>query len=124
MSPTTMKVAKELTKGVNLSIISLVDSLIEEAHVLRASDLHIDPLEKEVRVRLRIDGVLQDAHSLPKDIHSQVITRIKVLAGLRLDEHQAPQDGRFRIILNNIFIDIRVSISPTYHGENAVMRIQ
>ena len=122
MAPET-KITHELAAGSAISIISLVDALIEEAHVLRASDLHIDPLEKEVKVRLRIDGVLQDAHSLPKDIHSQIITRIKVLAGLRLDEHQAPQDGRFRIILNNIFIDIRVSISPTYHGENAVMRI-
>lgn len=118
------KVKKELRDGANISIIALVDALIEEAQMLRASDIHIDPLDKEVRVRLRIDGVLQDAHSLPKDIHSEVITRIKVLAGLRTDEHQTAQDGRFRIILESVGpVDVRVSIAPAYYGENSVMRL-
>ena len=118
------KVKKILGEGQTLSIVSLVDAIIEEAQNLRASDIHIDPLDKEVKVRFRIDGVLQDAHSLPKEIHSEVITRIKVLAGLRTDEHQTAQDGRFRIILNETDpIDVRVSIAPAYYGENAVLRL-
>ena len=88
------KVQKELDKGENISIINLVDYLIEYAHELRSSDIHIDPAEKTVSVRLRIDGVLQDTHEIPKAIHGEVISRIKILAGLRTDEHQAPQDGR------------------------------
>lgn len=117
------KVKKELTQGTAVSIIALVDAIIEEAHTLQASDVHIDPGEKDVKVRIRIDGVLQDAHALPKEIQSEVITRIKVIAGLRTDEHQTPQDGRFRIVLDDATIDIRVSTAPTYYGENAVLRL-
>lgn len=118
------KVKKELAQGSGISIIALVDALVEEANNLRASDVHIDPDGKAVRVRMRIDGVLQDAHVFPKEIESEVITRIKVLARLRTDEHQTPQDGRFRIVLEESGpIDIRVSIAPTYYGENAVLRL-
>ena len=119
-----MKIQRELEMGSELSIVNLVDFLIEHAHELRSSDIHIDPLEDTVRVRLRIDGVLQDIDFLPKKIHSEIISRIKILAGLRTDEHQAAQDGRFRrVIENNGPIDIRVSIAPTYFGENAVLRL-
>src|SRR6185436_4503270 len=79
-----------------------------------------------VRVRLRVDGVLQEAHTFPKSIHGEVVSRIKVLANLRTDEHQAAQDGRFRYLVageGHDFIDLRVSIAPTYHGENVVMRL-
>lgn len=118
------KVQNELAQGQAISIIGLVDALVEEAHNLRASDVHIDPDGKTIRVRMRIDGVLQDAHVLPKEIESEVITRIKVLAGLRTDEHQTPQDGRFRIVLQESGpIDVRVSIAPAYYGENAVLRL-
>jgi type II secretory ATPase GspE/PulE/Tfp pilus assembly ATPase PilB-like protein len=118
------KVKKELEQVGNISIISLVDALIEDAHSMRASDIHIDPHEKDIQVRMRIDGVLQDAYSFPKEIQSEVVTRIKVLAGLRTDEHQTPQDGRFRIIMEDKGpIDIRVSIAPAYYGENAVLRL-
>ncbi len=118
------KVKKELELGAGVSIISLVDGIIEEAQILRASDIHIDPCEKDVKARFRIDGVLQDAYSIPKEIHSEIITRIKVLAGLRTDEHQTPQDGRFRIIMETgIPLDIRVSIAPVFYGENAVLRL-
>ena len=79
------RVQNELAQGQAISIIGLVDALVEEAHNLRASDVHIDPDGKTVRVRMRIDGVLQDAHVFPKEIESEVITRIKVLAGLRTD---------------------------------------
>lgn len=118
------KVEEELKRGAEVSIINLVDSLIENGYHSRASDIHIDPEEKRVRVRLRIDGILNDAFILPKDIQSEVITRIKVLSGLRTDEHQAAQDGRFRTkIEGGGPIDLRVSIAPTYYGENAVMRL-
>lgn len=117
-------VDRELSAGPNISIINLVNHYIEQASSVRASDIHIDPTEKNVRVRFRIDGVLEDVHPLPKEVHGEVISRIKVLAGLRTDEHHASQDGRFRSsVLNLGFIDIRVSIAPTYHGENAVLRL-
>jgi len=109
-----------------VAIIELVQTCIEEAHTLRASDIHIDPTEDAVVVRLRIDGVLQDKCSFPKTILSEVISRIKVLSGLRTDEHQAAQDGRFRLMTggtNSTPVDVRVSITPTYYGENAVLRL-
>lgn len=118
------KVKNELEHVGNMSIIALVDALIEEAQSMRASDIHIDPREKDIQIRMRIDGVLQDAYSFPKEIQSEVVTRIKVLAGLRTDEHQTPQDGRFRIVLDDKgAIDVRVSIAPVYYGENVVMRL-
>lgn len=122
---TDKKVLDELSRGDEISIINLIDSLIEKAHFSRASDIHIDPCSNKVRVRLRIDGVLQDSFEFPKSIHSEVISRIKVLARLRTDEHQATQDGRFRHVFSddNGFVDVRVSIAPTYHGENTVLRL-
>src|SRR3989344_1741764 len=118
-------VEKELKKEPDkISIISLVDALMVHAFNSNASDIHIDPEETGVRIRLRIDGVLQDAFAFPKEIQSEVITRIKVLSGLRTDEHQAAQDGRFKIPISDIgYVDFRVSIAPTYYGENTVLRI-
>ena len=119
------KVKQELARGVNISIINLIDCLIEKAHESKASDIHIDPSAKSVRVRLRIDGVLHDAYELPKNIHPEIISRIKVVSRLRTDEHQTTQDGRFRHVFpeSKDFVDIRVSIIPTYHGENCVLRL-
>lgn len=118
-------VEQELAKGSDVSIIALVDCLIEKAHTTRASDIHIDPTPAGVKVRMRIDGVLQESYLFPKDVHNEVVSRIKVIAGLRTDEHQATQDGRFRLVFPNSeeYVDIRVSIAPTYHGENVVMRL-
>jgi type II secretory ATPase GspE/PulE/Tfp pilus assembly ATPase PilB-like protein len=117
-------IEKELAAGANLSIINLIDELVRHATSVRASDIHIDPSEGAIRVRFRIDGVLEDACLLPKNIHSEIISRIKVLSGLRTDEHQGAQDGRFRSSTSGASnVDIRVSIVPTYHGENAVLRI-
>lgn len=117
-------IEREVAKGDERSIITLVNELITHAQTVRASDIHIDPTEHEVRVRLRIDGVLQKNISIPKYFHDEIISRIKVLAGLRTDEHQAAQDGRFRAQLpDKTAVDIRVSIAPTYHGENAVLRL-
>lgn len=114
----------ELDKGDGVSIINLVDSIIKHASVVKASDIHIDPLEEELQIRFRIDGILEDYHSLPKGIHGEIISRIKVLALLRTDEHSSAQDGRFQIVLDRGHsIDVRVSVVPTYHGENAVLRL-
>ncbi len=115
----------EIARGTNLSTINLVDYLIEKAHTSRASDIHIDPTAQNVRVRLRIDGVLQETCSFPKQNHNEIIARIKVLSRLRTDEHQNPQDGRFRQNLPGVKtdIDIRVSITPTYYGESVVLRL-
>ena len=119
------EVEMELSKGADISIIALIDRLLDKAHLSRVSDIHIDPLVKQIRVRFRIDGVMQEAYVFPKEIASEVISRIKVLAKLRTDEHQATQDGRFRYVFPDTggFVDFRVSIVPTYHGENAVLRL-
>jgi len=121
----TRLVEKELARGIDLSIVALINGLIFEAHALRASDIHIDPTHSGVRIRLRIDGVLHELHQFPKSIHNEIVSRIKVLSGLRTDEHTASQDGRFRYRFPDLveFLDMRVSIVPTYHGENAVLRL-
>lgn len=106
-----------------IGIISLVDDVVSDAHISRASDIHIDPAEKDFSIRFRVDGILHDIYEFPKEIQSEVITRIKVLSGLRTDEHQAAQDGRFRLVVNDSKVDVRVSIAPTYYGENAVLRL-
>jgi len=117
-------IERELAGGANVSIINLIDHFLQYASKMHASDIHIDPQEKILRVRFRIDGVLEDMHPLPKEIHGEIISRIKVLSGLRTDEHSAAQDGRFRSIITDVgSIDVRVSIVPTYHGENAVLRL-
>jgi len=118
------KIQSELQKGGEISIINLVDVIIDSAQSLRASDIHIDPLEDSVRIRMRIDGVLRDVTTLPKSVHNEIISRIKIMSNLRTDEHQKTQDGRFRAELEKVGpVDIRVSIAPTYHGENCVLRL-
>ncbi len=126
-TPVTLRGVQEiLSRTGPIPIIEFVQTCIEEAYALRASDIHIDPTEHDVVIRLRIDGVLQDKCSFSKTFLSEVISRIKVLSNLRTDEHQAAQDGRFRLQTSagsNTPIDIRVSITPTYYGENAVLRL-
>ncbi|HVU79838.1 MAG TPA: GspE/PulE family protein [Candidatus Paceibacterota bacterium] len=110
--------------GESVSIIALVDDLVAHACEARASDIHIHPTSEGVRVRLRVDGVLRDQFLLPMDLHQETISRIKVLAGLRTDEHQAAQDGRVRHVLQSgEQVDIRVSVVPSYHGETVVLRL-
>ncbi len=114
----------EIALGSELSIIRLVESIICHAEDSNASDIHIDPTEYEVMVRLRIDGELHITHLFPKSIHEEIICRIKVLAGIRTDEHHSPHDGRFRFVHNEKQpLDMRVSILPTFYGENAVIRL-
>ena len=106
-----------------LPIIRIVDTLIKHAILQGASDIHIEPDEKEVRVRYRIDGMLHDAMTLPKQVRDGIIARIKVLSNLKLDEHRVPQDGRFKIEKEGIKISFRVSILPIFDGEKVVMRL-
>jgi type II secretory ATPase GspE/PulE/Tfp pilus assembly ATPase PilB-like protein len=107
-----------------VSIVDAIDVLLAFAYNERASDIHIDPVESEVKVRFRIDGVLSEVLRFNKNIHQEIVSRIKVLSNLRTDEHQASQDGRFRArVGENTDVDVRVSIAPTYYGENAVLRL-
>jgi type IV pilus assembly protein PilB len=106
-----------------LPIIKIVDTLIKHAILQRASDIHIEPTEKEVLVRYRIDGILRDAMTLPKIAASGIVARIKVLSNLRLDEHRLPQDGRFKVETPEYKYSIRVSIMPVFDGEKIVMRL-
>lgn len=111
------KVAEELP------VIRIVDTLLKHAVLQRASDIHIEPVEKEVIVRYRIDGILHDAMVLPKMVSSGIVARIKVLSSLKLDEHRLPQDGRFKIETGEYKYSIRVSVLPTFNGEKIVMRL-
>lgn len=116
--------AEELAKGASMSIIEFVDALVACAYASRASDVHLDPRDDGVTIRLRIDGALQDVGAFPTNILNEVISRLKILCGLRTDEHQVAQDGRFKVSLEDgALVDVRTSIVPTYHGENAVLRL-
>lgn len=106
-----------------LPVIRIVDTLLKHAILESASDIHIEPEEKEVHVRYRIDGVLHDAMTLPKDVARGLVARIKVLSSLKLDEHRLPQDGRFKIQNDEYNISFRVSILPVFDGEKIVMRL-
>jgi len=106
-----------------LPVIRIVDTLLKHAILQRASDIHIEPLEKEVMVRYRIDGILHDAMTLPKIAASGVVARIKVLSNLKLDEHRLPQDGRFKIEAEDYRYSMRVSVLPVFDGEKIVMRL-
>lgn len=115
---------KELEKAAeDLPIIRIVDTLLRHAILQRASDIHIEPEEKEVVVRYRIDGVLRDAMVLPKTAASGIVARIKVLSSLKLDQHRLPQDGRFKVETEEYKYSIRVSILPVFDGEKIVMRL-
>jgi type IV pilus assembly protein PilB len=106
-----------------LPIIRIVDTLLKHAIFQSASDIHIEPEEKDVVVRYRIDGILHDAMTLPKQVLPGIVARIKVLSNLKLDEHRLPQDGRFKIEKDNYKISFRVSILPVFDGEKIVMRL-
>jgi len=115
---------KELKKvAEELPVIRIVDTLIHHAILQRASDIHIEPLEKEIVIRYRIDGILRDAMVLPKKVASGTVARIKVLSNLKLDEHRLPQDGRFKVETEDYKYSIRVSVLPVLNGEKIVMRL-
>lgn len=107
----------------DLPIVRIVDTLLEYAIFEGASDIHIEPTEKDTVVRYRVDGLLRDAMTLPKSAHAGIIARIKVLASLKIDEHRLPQDGRFKIVTPDHKIAFRVSIIPVFDGEKVVLRL-
>jgi len=110
-------------KAKELPVIRIVELIMKHAILQRSSDIHIEPMEKEVVVRYRIDGVLHDARLLPKQIAPAIVARIKVLANLKLDEHRLPQDGRFKIETEAYRYSVRVSVIPVADGEKVVMRL-
>ncbi len=106
-----------------LPIVRVVDTMLEQAFFEGASDVHIEPEEKQTLVRYRIDGLLSNIMTLPKKAHTALVARIKVLANLKVDEHRLPQDGRFKIVNKKTKISLRVSIIPASYGEKIVMRL-
>jgi len=107
----------------DLPIIKIVDTLLEYAIFEGASDIHVEPQEKEVIIRYRVDGILRDVMTLPKKSVAGIVARIKILSNLKLDEHRLPQDGRFKIETDQYKISFRVSIIPVFDGEKIVMRL-
>ncbi len=104
-------------------IVKLLNSLLDRAISTGASDIHIEPFEKNTRVRMRLDGVIVEYVTLERSIHQPLIARIKIMSGLDIAERRLPQDGHFRIRVNGSFVNIRVSILPTVFGEKAVLRV-
>ena len=104
-------------------IAKIVSTILEYAVTSRASDIHIEPQEDRVRVRYRIDGILYDRLSLPKSVQEAVISRIKILSEMKIDEHRTPQDGRFNFKVEDKEVDLRISVLPTAFGEKIVMRL-
>lgn len=116
---------KDLSKTASaVPIVTILDNVIEHAIVLNASDLHFEPLERELLIRMRVDGAMQEIVSLPKTIEPILVARVKILANLQIDEHRIPQDGRFRFDMDDgSSIDLRVNIMPIFHGEKVEMRL-
>ncbi len=107
----------------DLPVVRIVDTLLHHAIIQGASDIHIEPMENELLVRYRIDGILHDAMSLPKHAAPTISARIKVLSNLKLDEKRLPQDGRFKMEMDAQKVSFRVSILPIFFGEKIVMRL-
>jgi type IV pilus assembly protein PilB len=107
----------------NAPVVRLVNSMIDQAVKLGASDIHIEPMDNETRVRVRVDGVLQNQMTLNKGAHSAVITRLKIMSGMNIAERRLPQDGRVETVIDGKPIDLRLSILPTVDGEKMVIRI-
>ena len=104
-------------------IARIVNAILQYAVTSKASDVHVEPMEKRTRVRFRINGVMTERLTLPKSLNPAVVSRIKILSNLKIDEKRIPQDGRFPVKINNTKIDLRVSVMPTIHGEKVVLRL-
>jgi len=114
---------KDNTLVEDAPVTKIVAQILEAAATASASDIHIEPQRDSLRVRFRVDGVLNTSLSLPLKVHSAVVARIKIMSNMRLDEKRKPQDGRFSATLLKRKIDFRVSTFPTYYGEKVVMRL-
>lgn len=104
-------------------IAKIVSTILDYAVTSRSSDVHIEPQPDRVRVRYRIDGILYDRLSLPKSVQEAVVSRIKILSEMKIDEHRTPQDGRFNFKVNDKEVDLRISVLPATNGEKIVMRL-
>jgi type IV pilus assembly protein PilB len=104
-------------------VIRMVNLILQEAIKRRASDIHFEPYQNRFRIRYRIDGILREAFTPPKQMYGSLLARIKIISDLDITEKRLPQDGRFRAKFENRDIDFRVSLLPTYHGEKAVLRV-
>ncbi len=107
----------------SVPVIKITDMILNEAINEEASDIHMESLEYESIVRFRIDGILHDIEIIPKDIFNSIVARIKILANLKIDEHRLPQDGRFKLTINDRGVSFRTSIIPTFYGEKIVLRV-
>jgi type IV pilus assembly protein PilB len=114
---------KEKPKKIEENVVKITDLILDYGYTTLASDIHLEPLAKSVIGRYRIDGLLYKILEYPKDLHIRIASRLKILARLRTDEREAPQDGRFTHIVRGAAIDIRISVMPTAEGENVVMRL-
>ncbi len=122
--PEASKNKPEATSSVaEAPIAKIVSTILEFSVKSRASDIHIEPQETQTKVRYRIDGILHEKLSLPRSIHDALISRIKTLSGMKIDEKRIPQDGRFTFKIGVDEVDLRVSTLPTVHGEKVVMRL-
>ncbi|MEI7462977.1 MAG: GspE/PulE family protein [Candidatus Taylorbacteria bacterium] len=106
-----------------MTAVDAIDQILASAAHMRASDIHCDPRKEDTIVRFRIDGRIGEVGTIHKRLHDEVIARLKILSGARTDIHALPQDGRWRNVLNGCEYNIRISFMPTYHGENAVIRL-
>lgn len=104
-------------------ITRALNTILDFAAQSKASDIHIEPREKELKIRFRIDGILRDTMTLPKAVEPALISRIKILSNLKIDEHRIPQDGQFSINHQSRQIDLRIAIAPVVHGEQVVIRL-
>src|SRR5581483_3352437 len=120
-SETDLSTVREVSE--ESPIVKLVNLLISQAIADRASDIHIEPTERDVRVRYRIDGVLHEVMRSPKNIQSGIVSRLKIMAEINIAERRIPQDGRVSATLGGKNVDLRVATLPTVHGEKVVMRI-
>lgn len=116
---------KDLSKTATaVPIVTILDNIIDHAITLNASDIHFEPLERELLIRFRIDGIMSEILSLPHAIASILVARVKILGNLQIDEHRVPQDGRFRFEVDDgSSIDVRINIMPVFSGEKVEMRL-
>lgn len=123
----SVKVEEKTAEGAEIireqPVSNIINQLLEYAIKVRASDIHIEPQEDRTRVRYRIDGILQEKILLPKGVHDALISRVKILSVLKIDEKRLPQDGRFTFTFGQNIVDLRISTIPTVFGEKVVMRL-
>ncbi len=113
----------EVEAAEDVPIVAIVDNVLSYAISLRASDIHLEIFEDFILIRYRVDGILHEILRIPKQIHPAIVARIKLLAGLKIDEHYKPQDGRFRYQIAGDVVDVRVAVMPTFSGEKVEMRL-